>query len=460
MKTHRILLVVALFTAACSSPSVGARSGRSDAEWVGIPFEGSTTAAQARGPWLRDDAVAEDAGTASNGAARAYPAFTPDTPRLTSSGGPVLTSPRVVTVTWDGDPERPTYEALAASFGSTSYGSVLHEWGVGPATDGAHVHVAAAFDMTYETLTTYIQTKVDGAPASGWPANTDQTVYAVYVPASATQTFTMGGQPFCDTGVGLHSATTPPAEAGATRPVVFALTVDCGGGAWGADNATVIATESLAGAFTDPYPETNPSYRYFDPNHVAWDVLLGMQTEVGQAAGEYFEAYDEEPPPFSMAVSRLWSGAALAAGHDALVPVTPGETYYNVTTLPGQLEAISVDLSDTGLMGTVQTRGIKVALGASRTFDVGFYSDGPTADWALSAIVAPTLPIVDTSGNPLPNGAVDVTIDQPTGANGHVAHVTVTPRSKSSAIGAEFIELQSGNAQAVQPHVLPILIAQ
>lgn len=93
------------------------------------------------------------------------------------------------------------------------------------------------------------------------------------------------------------------------------------------------------------------------------------------------------------------------------------------------------------------------------SFDIGFYSDAPTADWTVQAWALPALPIADYQGNAVANGTAQVTIEQPTGNNGHKAHVTVTPLT-AGELGVEYIELQSGFAQYEMAHSLPILIGQ
>jgi len=87
------------------------------------------------------------------------------------------------------------------------------------------------------------------------------------------------------------------------------------------------------------------------------------------------------------------------------------------------------------------------------------FSDAPTGPWTLQAVVRPTLPVPDQNGNPIANGDVDVTIDHATGSNGHIAHVTVTPKT-AGPIGAEYFELQSGHAEWQEGHTLPILVGK
>ena len=52
-----------------------------------------------------------------------YPAFTPWMGQLTKNGGPMMTAPVVVTVTWDVDTGRSTFESFGDEIGGSSYWS-------------------------------------------------------------------------------------------------------------------------------------------------------------------------------------------------------------------------------------------------------------------------------------------------------------------------------------------------
>src|SRR5580700_11332224 len=51
-----------------------------------------------------------------------YPAFTPWMGQLTNNGGPILSAPIVVTITWDDDTTgRPIFEPFGDEIGASSY---------------------------------------------------------------------------------------------------------------------------------------------------------------------------------------------------------------------------------------------------------------------------------------------------------------------------------------------------
>src|SRR5204863_8484003 len=123
------------------------------------------------------------------------------------------------------------------------------------------------------------------------------------------------------------------------------------------------------------------------------------------------------------------------------------------TAFAAQLDDITIDLTTSGFPPAT-TKGFKVPLGTSRTFDLGFYSDAPTGVWTVHAISVPTLPVYDYStGVPVPNGVVQVVIDQPTGKNGHVAKVTITPIT-AGPFGGQYFELTSGASEYQEGHTV------
>jgi hypothetical protein len=148
---------------------------------------------------------------------------------------------------------------------------------------------------------------------------------------------------------------------------------------YGIDKITPASSHELAEAASDSFATGAAAYTGFDPDHLAYDIYQSFQDEIGDAC-EFFEASRYEvAPPFTFNVQRSWSNKSASAGHNPCVPLIAGEAYYNATTFADQLDPITVDLSPTAPPGacvnggcTVAARGIKLALGQSRSFDVGF----------------------------------------------------------------------------------------
>jgi hypothetical protein len=211
----------------------------------------------------------------------------------------------------------------------------------------------------------------------------------------------------------------------------------------------------LGEATTDPYGD---AFRNADRDHVSFGLFQQRadNTEIGDLCEylTYNGSNSYRPPaPFAYYVQRMWSNSSAAAGHTPCVPARPGP-YFNVT--PTALEAVTADLSPVGL-GLVQTKGIRIKLGETKTFPVGFYSDGPTnGPWKLVAAEAFTPGVMPTTHN------LTMSIDNPYGENGEIAYVSVTVNAKGMTLAnvdfpnLNFVTLAS--AQGPLTAYMPILI--
>ena len=222
--------------------------------------------------------------------------------------------------------------------------------------------------------------------------------------------------------------------------VVYAIMPHCSGSS--ADDVVTAASHELNEASTDPFPDTNTAYAGFDGDHLSYEFFNAFQDELGDACEQFQTSYfTTTETAFTFPVQRQWSNASAAAGHDPCVPAMAAP-FYSVTLFPADEDAISVDL--TSLMAPVtMTKGFKLALNESRTFQVGFFSDAATSGpWTISAIVDPQLTFPDQNGNAINNGTATVSIDKTSGVNGEKANVTVTPTAFNS-LGTVFIYLRS-----------------
>ena len=399
-----------------------------------------------------------------------YPAFQPDAPQVVDNGAPTLSAMKIVTLTWAGDPFADALEAFGDGLGASPYWKSISEYGVGPASSGYPLHFRGASlpaTITDVELDALVQQSV-ASSASGWPANAPQQIYAVYLPPTTTFLVDNGDgttTPACQLFGAYHTATQPVGPDGGPsgQSIIYSVMPRCPG--YGIDTITLASAHEFGEAATDSFATGQEAYVGFDPDHLAYDIYQGFQDEVGDACEFFEESSFEAPPPFTFNVQRLWSNASAMTGHNPCLPRVAGEAYYNTTTI-APLDDIDVDFTNVSAPGTctpatctVPTKGIKVALGQSRTFDIGFYSDAPTGDWTVHAFALPQMPIPDYTGNPVLNGSVNVTIRGATGNNGHVAHVTVTPLT-AGAMGVQYIELQSGYGQYDEAHTLPILVSQ
>jgi hypothetical protein len=358
---------------------------------------------------------------------------------------------------------------------SSFWHAAVGEYGV----DGAwsdprsHVHLSPmpTAAIPIQDVIKTVRTNVTNAATSGWPAWGPETIYAVYMPPNIGVSFGEGGD-ICESNVGgWHEdiALDPTADAGSER-LLYAIIFRCPRFNTPQD-ATYIASHELAESATDPFPNTKLALGGYDADHLAYEFTQEYNDENGDAC-EFFPSSRDAItfPLFPFTVQRPWSNRAARRGHNPCVPRST-DAYFNLTPFASQIDDVTLDLTALGSAAGTKTKGYKVALGQSRTFDVGFFSDAPVADWTVTAITSPYPGwshlgyLTDQSNNPIDNGAVTVAIDAPTGGNGHVAHVTVTP-TKAGAVGGEWIVLRSlATGVASDParpmlNDLPLFIAQ
>ncbi|HTQ47398.1 MAG TPA: hypothetical protein VMI75_31795 [Polyangiaceae bacterium] len=353
-----------------------------------------------------------------------YPAFPVDTPTVVNNGGKVLSAPNIVTVTWSSDTQAATWNAFDDSIGPTTYWKAINsEYGVGAATGGSANHVSitttAPTTMSDADLDTLVSTNVGNGT---WPANTPNTIYAVYMPPGAALTF--GGQNACQAGVGGYH------EESQAGDYVYAIMPQCQG--FQAADIELSASHELNEAATDPHPNTTTAYAGFDQDHLAWEFFQSFQDELGDACELYpWSAYTDSETNFSYAVQRQWSNAAAQAGHDPCVPAAAGP-FYDVTAFPSEQTTINVNISSLGLgVGTVTSKGYKGTLNQPLTFHLGAYSDAPTTGmWNITTNF--DLQLQDQNGNAVTNGTATVTLDKTSVINGDTITVTVTPTNWGS----------------------------
>ena len=400
------------------------------------------------------DATPADAGDHGS-PSTTYPAFQPDVPQVMNNGGPTLAHPVVVTITWSTDPDVAKYEAFGDSIGGSNYWSTLNsEYSVSAVTSGTtnHVHITTAppASMSDQDLQTFVTTNASSA-TSGWPAPTDQTIYAVYM--SPGMSLMLGGQDACQQGVGGYHDESKTI----TTPFAYAIVPHCSGAT--SDDSVMSASHEFDEAATDPFPGTRPGYVGFDADHLSYEYWNQFQDEVGDACEFYKSSFfATTEATFAYQVQRQWSNKSAAAGHNPCVPVM-AEPFYNMTLFPVQEDAITADLSAL-MAGKVQSKGFKAIVKQPRTFQLGFFSDAATSGpWTVTPTVDAQTPLTDNSGNPIANGTATVTLDKTSGLNGEKTNVTITPTA-FNAQGVVFVLFTSEIQGGTSKHYLPILLSE
>jgi hypothetical protein len=411
------------------------------------------------GSSTRADSGVRDAASDANGmASTTYPAFKVDVASVVDNGGPVLSAPVIVTITWSSDPDAVTWNALGDAMGPSSYWHAINsEYGVGPSTSGTANHISITTAPPTEFSDSDLDALVTAHAGVDWPAPTANTLYAIYMPPGVGLYFggspASGGQDACALGVGGYHEETMDA-----KHTVYAIMPHCS--MFQTGDIELSASHELNEAATDPHPNTNTAYAGFDQNHLAFEFFNQFQDELGDACESFVEATDAlDFTPY--VVQRQWSNKSAAAGSHWCLPAL-NEPFYNTTFLPQtKLDTISVDLSSLGMgAGTTTSKGFKVPLNQSRTFPIGLFSDKETGGPFTLDVQGLGGPLAqDQNGNVINNGTATVTLDLTSGVNGQIANVTVTPTAYSP-MGIVFFYVRAVLPNSQQHHYLPILISQ
>ncbi len=369
-----------------------------------------------------------------------YPAFTPAMGQIADNGGAVLKNPVIVTVTWPDDLKANELENFGDTVGAGQYWKdTVSEYGSNAAVSGEANHIrlpdAAPATFSDKELSAFVATNVANktfpTPLTGDP------VYILYLPK--TTSLLLSGKSACAQGIGgYHDSVKVDIKS-----VAYAIVPRCGSSF---ESVTVTASHELVEAASDPYPRSRPAWTGFRSEDLAWEFFQQLQSENGDACEFYHDsrlAAGESDVAYS--VQRSWSNVSAAAGHDPCVPAFKNTAFFNTTPL--SLEDVNVDLSSLG-GGTMTTKGIKVAVGATKTIPLGFYSDGPVSSWTIKA-----LPGGIAGGK---SGGVDLSLDVTDGQNGQKAYLTITVNTAGKT-GSELITIVSQRGS--RSHYMPILIA-
>jgi hypothetical protein len=391
---------------------------------------------------VQSDAGGEDATTVVDAGpygapSSTYPAFTPWMGQLSKNGGPILSAPVIVTITWDGDTGRTTFESFGDQIGGSSYWSAaVGEYGVGAATSGTTNHVHVSTTPPTQWGDTDVRKWIDANLGTLLPTPTAQTIYVVYV--SNSTTFTFGNQNACNSIGGYHDSF-PSTSNGV---IAYAVLPSCASDS----KTTQYASHEIGEAATDPQPSNSVGLFGWDDPYLAFHEWQRGNDENGDACEFFADSFYTEQTPFAFQVQRLWSNKMGAAGHSPCQPYTA--TYFNVAPLG--IGDITVDLSQEGGPANFTTKGYVCALGATCQIPVGIYSDGATNP--ISVSVAESNPLV----NPV-TGRLTLSIDtnKTSGVNGEITYVNVTVNQKGP-LNAEMLTVITtlGNTK----HYLPLLV--
>lgn len=313
-----------------------------------------------------------------------YPSNHHPIPQLDYNGGPILTHPRVVTITFVGDPHRDSFrdfdhliiksawwQQTAEGFcidGGAYSGDCVGAGDTVAPEGGAWLPDGSTLDAGDGSLDVEIPydfgsiLDVDGSAANSvqdpdiqkwlalhtsngdFPAPDDQTLYVIYFPTTTTITIPGGqGQPpsvSCEQFGGYHSYTSSAVMGG----LAYAVIPYCDYGQGDDINfqqVTFAVSHELAEASTDPEP-TDKGLAFYLVSNDAWEANAGF---VGGECGDMCFAASEinswEESGYN--VTRIWDNHAAALSMNPCQPWSP--TYYAAAlrTVPQMVPANDIN---------------------------------------------------------------------------------------------------------------------
>lgn len=346
-------------------------------------------------------------------------------PKVVFGGGPVMNNAILKAVTFAGDAWASQINDFVAKYAVSQelYASIA-EYVQGSsvaAASPAMLSQAAAANYTQSSLESWLSTTLH---ASGSPlgAPSDRTIYILYFPVttkiSLDTTFNS-----CTEFAGYHDSYVD-SQSGLT--IHYAIIARCQDSQHTdtINDASITTNHEVVESITDP-DHVNNGYLGVDDNSLAWFTALGA--EVGDLCD--YKANHFTPADVGYSITKTWSNAAAAAGHDPCVTHDSGSVYFNsAPVLPD-----SVSYMDPTAQTQFTTKGVKIPVGSSKTITLQLFSDAPTSgQWQVQAVDA-----TDTGGR------LSFQFDQTMGSNGSMIHLTVSVNSQDPTMKAEMVYITS-----------------
>jgi hypothetical protein len=425
----------------CSSSSgsnVGPKSDASAADVPTLHFDARSADAKADGARDAGRDGGRDASTDASqpdDAPVPYPATHAAMPQEINLGGPFMTAPKFVVITFAGDTLAPNIDDFAdkVAASATYWSGTTAEYGVGPIGSVLHVSLneTPLANLTDADVQAWLMTKLSGPDAgtleggAPWPQPDGETVYMIYYPDNVT--ITEGGGTSCNAFYGYHD----DFKLTGSTYVTYSVVARCASfpSTSAIDTIAAIASHEMIEAVTDPLPTDNPAWATPDADHTAWAAPAGG--ELGDLCAGFGNVF-YYPTDVPYLVQRTWSNKAAAASHDPCQPdgLSP---YYNAAAVLSD----TVTVTDSTI-GTYTTKGVKIPVGGTGTVTLDLYSDAPAPPWQvqgfdLSSLFGGSQELAITVGTQ-PMG---------TGSNGTKLTLTIKVLQQGNG-GAEILWIQSG----------------
>jgi hypothetical protein len=304
--------------------------------------------------------------TGDGGASAAHAPF----PKVVYQGGALVAAPKVVTVTFPGDPFAAQLAQFGESIVSSSWwdavrGDFCDAKGstcVGDGPPGTSVAITQSLAANYTDSAmggaSSLQPFIAGLVTSNAiPAPDANTVYVFYVPSSTT--ITLDGSKSCSAFDGYHNV----AVVGG-KHLYYAVVSECAPSEHvsALQYTTSTAAHEIIEAASDPDDPPGWYLDMGDPAAWGWNDVEGG--EVADLCTDPFLLGQDLVAVGSFMAQRVWSPKNAAANKNPCVPIPSGEVYFNAAPTKSIL-ALDV--------------------GQSATVEVDAFSDAPMDAWTLSA---------------------------------------------------------------------------
>ena len=342
-----------------------------------------------------------------------YPVSGSGMPLIIDNGGPVLTNPRFVSITFPTDSFASQIDTFISKFGpSAEWNQMVSEYGVGQASVGNPVHLSESAPTTISDsgIQSWLTNKFN---TSGLPlgAEDPNTIYVIYYPQSTTIAFS--GMNSCTDFAGYHSSY----QLNGKR-VTYAVIARCSTDT--INDTTSTSSHELVEAATDP-DVSNSAYGNLTPDNSIWDTL-SFGAETGDMCQRYASSY-YVPASIGFQIQKSWSNSSAGAGKDPCVPVSGTTPYFNAAPVFGD----TISYKDPTLNNqTRSSKGVRIPVGQTKTIELDVYSSGAT-----------TGPIQVTAFEDGSASNLTFTFDKTTALNGDKIYLTIKVNSQNAKYNAE-----------------------
>jgi len=359
-----------------------------------------------------------------------WPAAHYPMPLMIDEGGSVIAAPKIVTVTFTGNPDVAALQAFDDQFveGTPWWTAVTAGYKIGAATAGGHYILPDTVSNTsLDDDQGQVGTIVTEAITSGaLPTPDANTIFVLYFPSTTTITI-QGGQN-CTSFGAYHNAVDLTTDGG-TVPVVYAVIANCPEPP--ATDQTMAATtddvsHEIIEASTDPGVGTDPTWCGFNNAWFRNPVAPGSPPQPALLeVADVCQSSRTVTDSFGNVLARAWVNAAAMASTDPCQPEEPGEIFYSVAVPTTTETAPGYPASDGYIV---------VKRGKTVTVDSVIFSEAKLPNDVQ--ITVGTRASGSTSLNPAIATGITTSVTPTSGHNG--VHVTLTITVASTATAGDY----------------------